>query len=71
MRFSYWLWDTGSTLHRMFDGWWEFPQPVGMCFVGFLWEVLQEYGARGPLLTAVLSLYNRSSPLSPVLFIIL
>ncbi|KAK3565413.1 hypothetical protein QTP86_008018 [Hemibagrus guttatus] len=45
-----------------------------MCFVdlekafdrvprGILWEVLWEYGVRGPLLTAVRSLYNRSRSL--------
>ncbi|KAK3571287.1 hypothetical protein QTP86_005927 [Hemibagrus guttatus] len=55
-------------------GSWEFAQPVHMCFVdlekafdrvprGILWEVLWEYGVRGPLLRAVLSLYNRSRSL--------
>lgn len=70
MWFSSWLWNSGSILHRMFDGSWKFVQPVGMCFVSFLWEVLQEYGARGPLLMAGQSLSTRSCPLSPVLFII-
>ncbi|KAK3557953.1 hypothetical protein QTP86_003870 [Hemibagrus guttatus] len=52
----------------------EFAQPVNMCFVdlekafdhvprGILWEVLWEYGVRGPLLRAVRSLYNRSRSL--------
>ncbi|KAK3552246.1 hypothetical protein QTP86_006094 [Hemibagrus guttatus] len=56
------------------EGSWEFAQPVYMCFVdlekafdrvprGILWEVLWEYGVRGPLLRAVLSLYNRSRSL--------
>ncbi|KAK3507471.1 hypothetical protein QTP70_025843, partial [Hemibagrus guttatus] len=53
------------------EGSWEFAQPVHMCFVdlekafdrvprGILWEVLWEYGVRGP---AVRSLYNRSRSL--------
>ncbi|KAK3528856.1 hypothetical protein QTP70_011737 [Hemibagrus guttatus] len=56
------------------EGSWEFAQPVHMCFVdlekafdrvprGMLWEVLWEYGVRGPLLRAVRSLYNRSRSL--------
>ncbi|KAK3574287.1 hypothetical protein QTP86_004367 [Hemibagrus guttatus] len=56
------------------EGSWEFAQPVHMCFVdlekafdrvprGILWEVLWEYGVRGPLLRAVRSLYNRSRSL--------
>ncbi|KAK3538840.1 hypothetical protein QTP86_015967 [Hemibagrus guttatus] len=56
-------------LHRV-----EFAQPVHMCFVdlekafdrvprGILWEVLWEYGVRGPLLRAVRFLYNRSRSL--------
>ncbi|KAK3524458.1 hypothetical protein QTP70_029309 [Hemibagrus guttatus] len=62
------------TLHRVLEGSWEFAQPVHMCFVnlekafdrvprGILWEVLWEYGVRGPLLRAVWSLYNRSRSL--------
>ncbi|KAK3556337.1 hypothetical protein QTP70_007103 [Hemibagrus guttatus] len=62
------------TLHRVLEGSWEFAQPVHMCFVdlekafdrvprGILWEVLWEYGVRGPLLRAVRSLYNRSRSL--------
>ncbi|KAK3552451.1 hypothetical protein QTP86_011720 [Hemibagrus guttatus] len=62
------------TLHRVLEGSWEFAQPVHMCFVdlekafdrvprGILWEVLWEYGVRGPLLRAVQSLYNRSRSL--------
>ncbi|KAK3539603.1 hypothetical protein QTP70_010243 [Hemibagrus guttatus] len=62
------------TLHRVLKGSWEFAQPVHMCFVdlekafnrvpcGILWEVLWEYGVRGPLLRAVRSLYNRSRSL--------
>ncbi|KAK3575619.1 hypothetical protein QTP86_031501, partial [Hemibagrus guttatus] len=56
------------------EGSWEFAQPVHMCFVdlekafdrvprGILWEVLWEYGVRGPLLRAVRSLYNQSRSL--------
>ncbi|KAK3518458.1 hypothetical protein QTP70_000645 [Hemibagrus guttatus] len=62
------------TLHRVLEGSWEFAQPVHLCFVdlekafdhiprGILWEVLWEYGVRGPLLRAVRSLYNRSRSL--------
>ncbi|KAK3518499.1 hypothetical protein QTP70_001476 [Hemibagrus guttatus] len=62
------------TLHRVLEDSWEFAQPVHMCFVdlekafdrvprGILWEVLWEYGVRGPLLRAVRSLYNRSRSL--------
>ncbi|KAK3572560.1 hypothetical protein QTP86_000430 [Hemibagrus guttatus] len=62
------------TLHRVLEGLWEFAQPVHMCFLdlekafkcvprGILWEVLWEYGVRGPLLRAVRSLYNRSRSL--------
>ncbi|KAK3520362.1 hypothetical protein QTP70_023831, partial [Hemibagrus guttatus] len=57
------------TLHRVLEGLWEFAQPVHMCFAdlekafdrvprGILWEVLWEYGVRGPLLRAVRSLYK-------------
>ncbi|KAK3542027.1 hypothetical protein QTP86_010850 [Hemibagrus guttatus] len=56
------------------EGSWEFAQSVRMCFVGLekafdrvprgiLWEVLWEYGVRGPLLRAVRSLYNQSRSL--------
>ncbi|KAK3542227.1 hypothetical protein QTP86_018788 [Hemibagrus guttatus] len=62
------------TLHRVLEGSWKFAQPVHMCFVdlkkafdrvprGILWEVLWEYGVRGPLLRAVRSLYNWSRSL--------
>ncbi|KAK3537609.1 hypothetical protein QTP70_017005, partial [Hemibagrus guttatus] len=62
------------TLHRVLEGSWEFAQPVHMCFVDLekafervprdiLWEVLCEYGVRGPLLRAVRSLYNWSRSL--------
>ncbi|KAK3517349.1 hypothetical protein QTP70_004706 [Hemibagrus guttatus] len=61
-------------LFWVLEGSWEFAQPVHMCFVdlekafdrvprGILWEVLWEYGVRGPLLRAVRSLYNRSRSL--------
>ncbi|KAK3517658.1 hypothetical protein QTP70_014900 [Hemibagrus guttatus] len=59
---------------KVLEGSWEFAQPVHMCFVdlekafdhvpcGILWEVLWEYGVRGPLLRAVRSPYNRSRSL--------
>ncbi|KAK3522749.1 hypothetical protein QTP86_032027, partial [Hemibagrus guttatus] len=62
------------TLHRVLEGSWEFAQPVHMCFVdlekafdrvprGILWEVLWEYGVRGPLLRDARSLYNWSRSL--------
>ncbi|KAK3551381.1 hypothetical protein QTP70_016644 [Hemibagrus guttatus] len=60
-------------IRPVLEGSWEFAQPVHMCFVdlkafdrvprGILWEVLWEYGVRGPLLRAVRSLYNRSRSL--------
>ncbi|KAK3515257.1 hypothetical protein QTP70_013021, partial [Hemibagrus guttatus] len=61
-------------VRSVLEGSWEFAQPVHMCFVdlekafdhvprGILWEVLWEYGVRGPLLRAVRSLYNRSRSL--------
>ncbi|KAK3560563.1 hypothetical protein QTP86_010899 [Hemibagrus guttatus] len=72
-------WNTGPALYppqgaRGFVG---VAQPVHMCFVdlekafdrvphGILWEVLWEYGVRGPLLRAVRSLYNRSRSLVPI-----
>ncbi|TWW53743.1 hypothetical protein D4764_0109230 [Takifugu flavidus] len=54
------------TLRRVFEGAWEFAQPVHMCFVdlekafdrvprGVLWGVLREYGVSGPLIRAVCS----------------
>ncbi|KAK3546829.1 hypothetical protein QTP86_003072 [Hemibagrus guttatus] len=62
------------TTPKVLEGSWEFAQPVHLCFVdlekafdhiprGILWEVLWEYGVRGPLLRAVRSLYNRSRSL--------
>ncbi|TWW54144.1 hypothetical protein D4764_0165650 [Takifugu flavidus] len=61
------------TLSRVFEGAWEFAQPVHMCFVdlekafdrvprGVLW-VLQEYGVPGPLIHTVHSLYDRCQSL--------
>ncbi|TWW61017.1 hypothetical protein D4764_05G0011070 [Takifugu flavidus] len=58
--------DQLHTLSRVFEGAWEFAQPVHMCFVdlenpfdcvprGVLWGVLQEYGMSGPR-------YGPSSP---------
>ncbi|TWW70516.1 hypothetical protein D4764_18G0013220 [Takifugu flavidus] len=55
------------TLSRVFEGAWEFAQPVHMCFMdlekafdhvprGVLWGVLREYGVSGPLIRAVRSL---------------
>ncbi|KAK3511328.1 hypothetical protein QTP70_000378 [Hemibagrus guttatus] len=65
------------TIHRVLEDSSEFAQPVHMCFVdlekafgrvprGILWEVLWEYGVRGPLLRAVRSLYNRSRSLARI-----
>ncbi|KAK3517211.1 hypothetical protein QTP70_001131 [Hemibagrus guttatus] len=62
------------TFHRVLEGLWEFAQSVHMCFVdlenvfnrvprGILWEVLWEYGVRGPLLRTVRSLYDQSRSL--------
>ncbi|TWW53713.1 R2DM Retrovirus-related Pol polyprotein from type II retrotransposable element, partial [Takifugu flavidus] len=62
------------TLSRVFEGAWEFAQPVHMCFVdlekafdrvprGVLWGVLREYGVSGPLIRAVRSLYDRCQSL--------
>ncbi|TWW80160.1 hypothetical protein D4764_10G0011900 [Takifugu flavidus] len=62
------------TLSRVFEGAWEFAQPVHMCFVDFekafdrvprgvLWGVLREYGVLGPLIWAVRSLYDRCQSL--------
>ncbi|TWW56226.1 hypothetical protein D4764_08G0002130, partial [Takifugu flavidus] len=55
------------TLSRVFEGAWEFAQPVHMCFVGIrlcpLGGVLREYGVSGPLIRAVRSLYNRCQSL--------
>ncbi|TWW71179.1 hypothetical protein D4764_17G0006620 [Takifugu flavidus] len=58
------------TLGRVFEGAWEFAQPVHMCFLDLekafdrvprevLWGVLREYGVSGPLIRAVRSLYDR------------
>ncbi|TWW65341.1 hypothetical protein D4764_21G0002410 [Takifugu flavidus] len=62
------------TLSRVFEGAWEFAQPVHVCFVdlekafdrvprGVLWGVLREYGVSGPLIRAVRSLYDRCQSL--------
>ncbi|TWW59969.1 hypothetical protein D4764_05G0000590 [Takifugu flavidus] len=62
------------TLRRVFEGAWEFAQPVHICFVdlekafdrvprGVLWGVLREYGVSGPLIRAVRSLYDRCQSL--------
>ncbi|KAK9541149.1 hypothetical protein VZT92_001216 [Zoarces viviparus] len=59
------------TLARLLEGFWEFAQPVYMCFVdlekafdrvprGFLWRVLREYGVPDPLQRAIRSLYDCS-----------
>ncbi|KAK3542298.1 hypothetical protein QTP86_021960, partial [Hemibagrus guttatus] len=68
-------WATGVVIPPFKKGdYREFAQAVHMCFVdlekafdrvpcGILWEVLWEYGIRGPLLRAVWSLYNRSRSL--------
>ncbi|KAK3527962.1 hypothetical protein QTP86_013071 [Hemibagrus guttatus] len=68
------IWKGTINAERVLEGSWEFAQPVHMCFVdlekafdrvprGIPWEVLWEYGVRGPLLRAVRSLYNRSRSL--------
>ncbi|TWW67426.1 HEAT repeat-containing protein 3 [Takifugu flavidus] len=62
------------TLSRVFEGAWEFAQPVHMCFVdlekafdrvprGVLWGVLREYGVSGPLMRAICSLYDQCQSL--------
>ncbi|TWW66737.1 hypothetical protein D4764_20G0007690 [Takifugu flavidus] len=62
------------TLSRVFEGAWEFAQPVHMCFVdlekafdrvprGVLWGVIQEYGVSGPLIRTVRCLYDRCQSL--------
>ncbi|TWW74689.1 hypothetical protein D4764_14G0006920 [Takifugu flavidus] len=62
------------TLSRVFEGAWEFAQPVNMCFVdlekafdcvprGVLWGVLREYEVSSPLIRAVRSLYDRCQSL--------
>ncbi|TWW61031.1 hypothetical protein D4764_05G0011210 [Takifugu flavidus] len=63
--------DQLHTLSRVFEGAWEFSQPVHMCFVDLektfnrvprgvpVGGVLQEYGMSGPLLRAVFSLYDQ------------
>ncbi|TWW77394.1 hypothetical protein D4764_12G0007840 [Takifugu flavidus] len=66
--------DQLHTLSRVFEGAWEFAQPVHMCFVdleksfnrvpwGVLWGVLREYGVSDPLIRAVRSLYDRCQSL--------
>ncbi|TWW67234.1 hypothetical protein D4764_02G0002750 [Takifugu flavidus] len=58
--------DQLDTLSRVFEGAWEFAQPVHMCFVdlekafdrvprGVLWGILREYGVSGPLIRAARS----------------
>ncbi|TWW74447.1 R2DM Retrovirus-related Pol polyprotein from type II retrotransposable element [Takifugu flavidus] len=62
------------TLSRVFEGAWEFAQPVHMCFVdlekafdsvprGVLCGVLRVYGVSGPLIWAIRSLYDRCQSL--------
>uniref|UniRef100_A0A674MBB2 Reverse transcriptase domain-containing protein n=1 Tax=Takifugu rubripes TaxID=31033 RepID=A0A674MBB2_TAKRU len=62
------------TLRRVFEGAWEFAQPVHMCFVdlekafdsvprGVLCGVLRVYGVSGPLIWAIRSLYDRCQSL--------
>ncbi|TWW77544.1 hypothetical protein D4764_12G0009340 [Takifugu flavidus] len=62
------------TLSRVFEGAWEFAQPLHMCFVdlekafdrvprGVLWGVLREYGVSGPLIRAVHYLYDQCQSL--------
>ncbi|KAK3553016.1 hypothetical protein QTP86_031158, partial [Hemibagrus guttatus] len=61
--------DLSCSMYRVLKGSWEFAQPVHIVDLekafyrvprGILWEVLWEYGVRGPLLRAVRLLYNRS-----------
>ncbi|TWW54863.1 hypothetical protein D4764_0100890 [Takifugu flavidus] len=58
------------TLSTVFEGAWEFAQPVHMCFVDLEKAfdhvprgVLREYGVSGPLIRAVHSLYDRCQSL--------
>ncbi|TWW77428.1 hypothetical protein D4764_12G0008180 [Takifugu flavidus] len=58
------------TLSRVFEGAWEFAQPVHMCFVDLEKAfdrvprgVLREYGVSGPLIRAVRSLYDQCQSL--------
>ncbi|TWW62372.1 R2DM Retrovirus-related Pol polyprotein from type II retrotransposable element [Takifugu flavidus] len=62
MWFSSWAWNSGPALHlsRVFEGAWEFAQPVPR---GVLWGVLREYGVSRPLIRAVRSLYDRCQSL--------
>ncbi|TWW77340.1 hypothetical protein D4764_12G0007300 [Takifugu flavidus] len=58
------------TLSRVFEGAWEFAEPVHMCFVDLEkafdsvpWRVLREYGMSGPLIWAVRSLCDQCESL--------
>ncbi|TWW75469.1 hypothetical protein D4764_13G0001310 [Takifugu flavidus] len=60
------------TLSRVFEGAWEFAQPVHMCFVDLEKAfdrvprgVLRKYGVSGPLIQAVRSLYDRCQEFGP------
>ena len=59
------------SLSQIFEGMWEYAQPVYMCFVdlekaydrvprGLLWGVLKEYDVPDPLRRAIRSLYSKS-----------